>query len=217
MRKILIVGAGQSGLQLALGLQDRGYQVTVISDRTAEELRAGHVMSTQCMFDTALGHERDLGLNLWDAETPRVRGVGVSVAARDGGRAVDWVGRLDASAQSVDQRIKMAAWLEIFAERGGHVVVHPVTVSDLEWYGQRYDLVLLAAGKGPLAAMFARDRARSPYDRPMRSLAVAYVHGLGPRPEHDFAAVRCNLVPGVGELFVMPALTVSGPCDILFV
>jgi hypothetical protein len=28
--------------------------------------------------------------------------------------------------------------------------------------------------------------------------------------------VRCNLVPGVGELIVIPALTTTGPCDILF-
>ncbi|MFC5890718.1 MULTISPECIES: styrene monooxygenase/indole monooxygenase family protein [Kitasatospora] len=33
---------------------------------------------------------------------------------------------------------------------------------------------------------------------------MSYVHGLAPRPEHDFEAVRCNAVPGVGEQFVMP-------------
>ncbi|WP_436773215.1 styrene monooxygenase/indole monooxygenase family protein [Yinghuangia sp. YIM S09857] len=216
MRKILVVGAGQAGLMLALGLQDRGYEVTIVSDRTADEIRGGRVMSTQCMFGTALAHERDFGLGLWDGTAPDVLGLGVSVAGPDGRRLVDWVGRLDAHAHSVDQRVKMAAWLELFAERGGSVVVHPVGVADLEWYADRFDLVLLAAGKGPLAGMFDRDPARSPYTRPMRSLAVSYVHGLGPRPEHDFPAVRCNLVPGVGELFVIPALTLSGPCDILF-
>ncbi|MCF2531410.1 styrene monooxygenase/indole monooxygenase family protein [Yinghuangia soli] len=216
MRKVLIVGAGQAGLMLALGLQSRGYEVTVVSDRTAEEIRTGRVLSTQCMFGKALAHERDLGLNLWDDRAPRVDGLGVSVAGPDGSRPIDWVGHLDAPAQSVDQRVKMAAWLDLFTGRGGNLVVHPVSVSDLDWYAGRYDLVLLAAGKGPLAGMFDRDPARSPYDKPMRSLAVAYVEGLAPRPEHDFPAVRCNLVPGVGELFVMPALTLSGPCDIFF-
>ena len=56
MRKILIVGAGQAGLQLALGLQSKGYEVTLMSNRTADEIRNGRVMSTQCMFDTALQH-----------------------------------------------------------------------------------------------------------------------------------------------------------------
>lgn len=81
MRKILVVGAGQSGLQLALGLQSQGYEVTLMSNRTADEIRSGRVMSTQCMFHTALQHERDLGINFWETRAPRIEGVGVSVAA----------------------------------------------------------------------------------------------------------------------------------------
>lgn len=229
MRKILIVGAGQSGLQLALGLQGRGYEITLMSNRTADEIRTGRVMSTQCMFPTALRHERDLGLNFWEERAPRIEGLGVSIAAPDApggaweadagswGRAVDWVAKLDGYAQSVDQRLKMAGWLDTFAQRGGRLVIHGATLSDLDYFSHQYDLVLVAAGKGELVSMFARDAARSPYDTPQRALAVAYVHGLQPRAEHpDFDAVRCNLVPGVGELFVMPTLTTSGRADILF-
>ncbi|AGP55027.1 styrene monooxygenase/indole monooxygenase family protein [Streptomyces rapamycinicus] len=221
MRKILIVGAGQSGLQLALGLQSQGYELTLMSNRTADEIRGGRVMSTQCMFHTALGHERDLELNFWEERAPRAWGLGVSVAGppAPGGhpRVIDWVGRLDGYAQSVDQRIKMAGWMETFEQRGGQVVIHGAAVSDLDVLDRKYDLVLVAAGKGELVSLFGRDAARSPYDTPRRALAVAYVHGLGPRPEHpDVDAVRCNLVPGVGELFVMPALTTSGRADILF-
>ncbi|MEV0849225.1 styrene monooxygenase/indole monooxygenase family protein [Streptomyces sp. NPDC049954] len=217
MRKILVVGAGQSGLQLALGLQSNGYEVTLMSNRTADEIRSGRVMSTQCMFHTALQHERDLQLNFWESQAPRIEGLGVSVAAPDSSRAVDWVGRLDGYAQSVDQRVKMAGWMETFAQRGGQLVIHGAAVSDLDYFARTYDLVLVSAGKGELVSMFERDASRSPYEAPQRALAVAYVHGLGPRPEHpEFDAVRCNLVPGVGELFVMPTLTTSGRADILF-
>ncbi|NLU67160.1 styrene monooxygenase/indole monooxygenase family protein [Streptomyces sp. HNM0574] len=217
MRKILIVGAGQAGLQLALGLQSHGYEVTVMSNRTADEIRGGRVMSTQCMFHTALQHERDNRINFWEGQAPRIEGLGVSVAGPDGSRAVDWLGRLDGIAQSVDQRVKMAGWMETFAQRGGQLVIHGAAVSDLDFFARRYDLVLVAAGKGELVSMFERDAERSPYDAPQRALAVSYVHGLGPRPEHPGTeAVRCNLVPGVGELFVMPTLTTSGRADILF-
>ncbi|MFI6942346.1 styrene monooxygenase/indole monooxygenase family protein [Streptomyces sp. NPDC050418] len=217
MRKILIVGAGQSGLQLALGLQSQGYEVTVMSNRTADEIRAGRVMSTQCMFHTALQHERDLSLNFWESQAPRIEGLGVSVAGPESQRVIDWVGRLDGHAQSVDQRVKFAGWMETFAQRGGQLVIHGAAVSDLDYFSRTYDLVLVAAGKGELVSMFGRDAARSPYAEPQRALAVSYVHGLGTRPEHpDFDAVRCNLVPGVGELFVMPTFTTSGRADILF-
>lgn len=224
MRKILVIGAGQSGLQLALGLQSQGYEVTLMSNRTADEIRAGRVMSTQCMFHTALQHERDLQINFWESQAPRIEGLGVSVAApgshespEGSQRAIDWVGKLDGHAQSVDQRVKMAGWMETFAQRGGQLVIHGAAVSDLDFFASRYDLTLVSAGKGELVSMFGRDASRSPYDTPQRALAVSYVHGMGPRPEHpDFEAVRCNLVPGVGELFVMPTYTTSGRADILF-
>ncbi|MEU8772880.1 styrene monooxygenase/indole monooxygenase family protein [Streptomyces sp. NPDC048606] len=217
MRRILVVGAGQSGLQLALGLQAKDYEVTLMSNRTADEIRTGRVMSTQVMFDSALRHERDLRLNFWERQAPSIRGLGFSVAAPDGSRAVDWLGRLKGPAQSVDQRLKMAGWLDVFTQRGGQLVIHGASVADLDYFSRTYDLVLVAAGKGELVSLFDRDAARSPYAAPQRALAVSYVRGLRPRPEHpDAETVRCNLVPGVGELFVMPTLTTSGRADILF-
>jgi len=215
--RILIVGAGQSGLQLALGLQSAGHEVTVMTARTSEEIRGGRVMSTQCMFGHALDTERRLGIDLWADSGHRIDGLGVSVPAPDGSRAIDWLGRLDQYAQSVDQRVKMSAWLDLFEENGGTVVVNAATVSDLDRLAPLYDLTLVAAGKGEITALFDRDPARSTYDAPQRALAIAYVHGLAPRPEHpDIDGVRLNMVPGLGELIMIPAYTVSGLCDILF-
>ena len=73
MSKILIVGAGQAGLQLGLGLLSAGHEVTVVSNRPPQDIRDGKVMSSQCMFDAALQHERDLGLAFWEKECPRGR------------------------------------------------------------------------------------------------------------------------------------------------
>ncbi|NGN63269.1 FAD-binding oxidoreductase [Streptomyces sp. A7024] len=217
MRKILIVGAGHAGLQLALGLQGRGYDVTLITARTADEIRGGRILSTQCMFGTALGHERALGLDFWAGQAPQVGGIGVSVAGPEGQRVIDWLGKLDAPAESVDQRVKVAGWLEKFAERGGRVEVGEATTDELAKRAADYDLVLAASGRGGLGGLFERDPERSPYGAPQRALSVAYVHGLQPRPEHpDVHAVRCNLVPGAGELFVIPGLAPTGPCHMLF-
>ncbi|MDT3440415.1 styrene monooxygenase/indole monooxygenase family protein [Pseudofrankia sp. BMG5.37] len=217
MRKVLVVGAGQSGLQLALMLQEREYDVTVMSARTPEEIRGGRVMSTQAMFHSSLQHERDHGLNLWEKDAVRIEGLGVSVAAPDGGRALDWFGRLDDYGQSIDQRVKMAGWAELFEQRGGKLLIHGVTTADLNSLTSLYDLVVVAAGKGELVQLFDRNPERSPFTSPQRALSLAYVHGLAPRPEHpDHPGVRFNIVPGVGELFMIPGYTTSGNCDILF-
>ncbi len=65
MRKIVIVGGGQSGLQLGLGLLQNNYEVTVVSNRTPEQILSGRVTSSQFMFHDSLQNERDLGINFF--------------------------------------------------------------------------------------------------------------------------------------------------------
>jgi hypothetical protein len=217
-RKILIVGAGQSGLQLALGLQQHDYDVTVMSARTPDEIRGGRVMSTQAMFYPALQRERDLGLNFWEDDTPSYDWHLYTFRAAGGDLVLDYPGRFRHYAQSLDQRVKMSAWLEEFENRGGRVVIHGVTVSDLDRLAPRYDLAIVAAGKGELVSMFARNPARSPYAEPQRSLAVAYVNGMEPRRDYpETRSASINFVAGLGEIYVLPALTTSGTCDIVLV
>jgi 2-polyprenyl-6-methoxyphenol hydroxylase-like FAD-dependent oxidoreductase len=212
---ILIVGGGQAGLQLALGLLQEDHDVTVVSNRTPEEIRTGRVMSSQCMFDAALQTERDLGLDDWEEECPPVEGISLAVPAPDGGggKVIDWASRLDRPAQSVDQRVKMPGWMERLEREGGRLLIHDVGVEDLGEYTQEHDLVVVAAGKGEIVRLFERDPERSPYDRPMRALALTYVTGMTPRPE--YSAVAFNLIPTVGEYFVFPALTTTGACEIM--
>ena len=47
MAKIAIVGAGQAGLHLGIGLLMSGHQVTMLSNRTGEQIAAGPVISSQ--------------------------------------------------------------------------------------------------------------------------------------------------------------------------
>lgn len=216
MRKITIVGGGQSGLQLALGLLKNGYKVRVVQNRTAEEIRDGRVLSSQCMFGEAVQNERDLGIDFWTYEIcPPVEGISFAVPdpERPGEKVIDWAGRLDRNAYSVDQRVKMPAWLAEFERLGGQLVIKEAGISDLELYAREDDLVLVASGKGDVGRLFERDAQKSPFDKPMRALALTYVTGMTPRPDHT--AVCFNLIPGVGEYFVFPALTTTGPCEIM--
>jgi len=215
MAKITIIGGGQSGLQLGVGLLQSGYDVTVVSDRTPEQIRDGRVTSSQCMFANALDHERAVGLDFWEDTCPPVEGIALAVPHPEipGAKVIDWGARLDRIAQSVDQRVKFPRFMEHFAASGGELVFHEAGLDDLERYAAESDLVVVAAGKGEIARFFERDAVRSQFDQPMRALALTYVTGMTPRPE--FSAVCFNLVPGVGEYFVFPALTTSGPCEIM--
>lgn len=213
MRTIAIIGAGQAGLQLALGLQRHGYRVTMVSDRTADELWNGPIMSTQCMFADALEHERALGLNLWDDECPPIAGMAISVAGPGGAQALSWRAELDQPAQSVDQRVKMAAWLRLFVHRGGQLWHRHVTVADLEELTAAHELVVVASGKGLVRDLFPINPEHTPYAAPQRVLGLVAVRGYEPLGPAD--GVALTLIPGAGEYFAIPGMTTSGPCHYL--
>jgi hypothetical protein len=214
MRKVTIVGGGQAGMQLGIGLRQKGHEVRVVSNRTPDDIRTGKVLSSQCMFDDALQSERDLSINFWERECPNVDGIGVILPASDGsGKALDWAYKLDQPAQAVDQRVKIPGWMNHFETIGGELVIHEATVDDLERYSRDSDLVIVASGKGDIGRLFERDVARSPFDKPARALALTYLTGM--TPYEPFSRVSFNLVPGIGEYFVFPALTTTGACEIM--
>jgi hypothetical protein len=215
MRKIAIVGAGQAGLQLALGLQKHGYDVTVLSNRTSDEIRAGKVTSSQIMFDRAMQTERDLGIDLWQDKTPQVTKLGITVGSPivRSMRIIDWSAEFNRPAQSVDQRVKASGWLDLFVSRGGKLRIVDAGLSDLEDLGRTHDLVVVAAGKGDIVKHFERDPARSAFDKPQRILGLFYVNGMAPNSDAGRGCI--DVAPAVGEYVTFPALTTSGPCDIM--
>jgi len=215
MRKFTIVGGGQSGLMVAIGLLKAGHQVRVVQNRTGAEIAAGKVLSSQCMFSNSVQHERDLGLDFWSDSCPPVEGINFMVPnpEKPGEKLIDWTGKLDHKAYAVDQRVKMPRWLEEFQKLGGQLVIKDAGIAELETYAREDDLVIVASGKGEIGQLFTRDAARSLYDKPQRALALTYVKGMTPREPHS--AVEFNLIPGVGEYFVFPSLTTTGPCEIM--
>ncbi|MBF6231480.1 flavin reductase [Nocardia farcinica] len=205
-RRIAIVGAGQAGALVALGLRRHGCAVTLIGDRDPDQVRAGGVLSSQCLFGSAvrvLDRIVDGGLAAppIDRLALTVDGVGTVVSG------------FEAPAQSVDQRVACAALIEDFVAAGGDFRVADIDPAGLDVLAGHHDLTIVATGTGDLGRMFVRDAVRSPYDRPQRALAVAYVHGL--LPDETGAELTITVAPGVGELITLPALTTTGPCSIL--
>ncbi|GHD16290.1 styrene monooxygenase/indole monooxygenase family protein [Nocardiopsis kunsanensis] len=216
MRKILVVGAGQSGLQLALGLVAEDYDVTIATLAGPEEVLAGGVRSTQCLFGPALRRERRHGLALWDGRATGIEGVGVRVA--DPGSTdpdLSWLGRLEEPAQSVDQRVKMSAWMRLFDRNGGTLLRRRVTPGELAETARDYDLVIVAAGREALAELFPRDEGRSAFRTPQRRITLAYVTGAEDDPRGPVLD-RTSII-GAGEVFTLPTHSVAGPCHALMV
>src|SRR5260370_6660481 len=100
-----------------------------------------------------------------------------------------------------------------FEQGGGRLVINEATLADLDSLSREHDLVIVAAGKGEIASLFTRDLEKSPFHSPQRALALAYVRC--PRRQETPSTLAFHLLRGVGEYFVFPALTTSGPCEIM--
>ncbi|HEX6247601.1 MAG TPA: flavin reductase [Nocardioidaceae bacterium] len=207
---IAIVGAGPAGTMLALGLLQEGRQVTLVSARSAEEIRSGPVMSSQVTFESALEVETALGVTRLLPVSPPLRRMEYDVRRLDGSTAAFTV-PLGRPAHSVDLRLKIPALMEEIERLGGKVVVRNAGVDDLEDLAATHDLVVVSTGRGGMAGLFEDDPARSPYSEPQRTIALTYLRDVAPA---DGPALRYHAVEGVGECFTCPGLGVDGPCDI---
>lgn len=211
MRRVLVVGAGQGALALALPLQRQGHEVTIVTDRTAEQVRRGRPMSTQLQFGASLAVERAWGMDVWQQVTPPIRTLNVTRTTDSGAPLLSMSGQLEQPASAVDQRIKFSTWLTMFEEAGGRLIVVPAESLHAERIEalcaqERPDLVVVAASRGPLAELFARDPQRSPRSSPARQLALVYLAGAA----HTAATSWTTGIPGVGEAFHVPILSEAG-------
>jgi hypothetical protein len=219
VRKVAIVGAGQAGLVLAHLLRARRHQVTIVTNKRPEQVFAGRILSNQCMWDDALQIERDLGLALWDEACPPIPGFAVSVLEPDGRPRHAFTAGLSQPGQSVDQRLKFSRWMTAFTDRGGAIDYVDVDLDVLEALAATHDLVVVATGRGrgAMKGFFAADEARSISRRPERIGGSIYVTGRTPDDRDGPELERWVVIPGVGELWIIPALTVRGPGHIICV
>ena len=212
VRKITIIGAGHAGLQLGTGLLKAGHAVVIVTNRSADEVRSGRITSSQSMYNMAVGIERDFGMAFWDEHCPPIEGMHIRAGLDADRIMVDFRMRMPPG-QSVDQRLKFPRWMEEFERLGGRLRIEDTNLDRLEEIAASSDLTIVAAGKGEIGKLFARDAARCTFDAPQRITALTYLHGV--RPREDFGAININVHPGAGEMVHFPALTLSGACDIV--
>ena len=207
MRKIAIIGSGTSGMFAAHALLQKGYDVTVYSDRTADDwLNKSAPTGTAYLYECNIMLEREIGIDHWYDGSFQGDGVHLDFQPSRGDERLIVTGDFEGHGAAIDIRTRVARWMNDFEDQGGTLDIGTVTVEQLDKIATANDLTLLAAGKGDVSAVIPRDPERSVYDKPQRLLCMGIVEGV----EHpaagrvDMNAVQFNFFGDAGEYFWVP-------------
>lgn len=209
MTSIGIIGAGVAGLHLGLHLRGQDIDVTIYTNRTAEQVADGRVMNSVAHMSATIDIERELGVGEWphtDAE--------YSYHHHYNGWGDDrrFSGKFEKPARVIDYRIYLPRLMAEFDARGGRTVINDLSVADIEALTDVHDLVVVSTGKGEIGALFPRREDKSPFTSPQRKLAVGFWKGVAPR---DPRGVEISVAPPGGELLAIPMWSFSGPVHAL--
>ncbi|MEV4109146.1 styrene monooxygenase/indole monooxygenase family protein [Nonomuraea sp. NPDC049695] len=211
MAGIGIVGAGISGLTLALRLQQLGIDATLYVEADADAMRSGRLPNTVSRMGHTLARERELGIGHY--RDPRCL-MGSARLSIKGDPPLEFVGRISEPFHAVDFRLLLPAYLDDFTGRGGEVVVTGAApdAAQVDRWSREHELMVVAAGRRSVAELFPRDPARSPFDRPQRVLTAGLYGGLDLGPMFSY-----NISPGCGEILRMPMMTRQGVASAVLV
>jgi 2-polyprenyl-6-methoxyphenol hydroxylase-like FAD-dependent oxidoreductase len=209
MTSIGIIGAGVSGLHLALYLQRHDVPHTLYTDRSAEQLADGRLLNTVAHHHHTLERERELGVDHWDAGE---YGYGVHHHAITGlPQPVRFRGDFDHPSLVIDYRLYLPALMEDYQQRGGELVIGPVDPAAAERISRDHDLVVIAAGR-TFSGMFAALPEKSPYQQPQRRISAGIYHGV---TYSEPTGVGVHMSLGHGELLELPINSREGPATAL--
>lgn len=204
MTSIGIVGAGVAGLHLGLHLLQQNLDVTIYTNRTAEEVANGRILNSVAHMSATIDIERELGIADWpgtDAEYSWHHHY------NGWGEERRYSGSFEKPARILDYRIYLPRLMGEFEARGGQLDIRDLSVADIEHLTEIFDLVVVSTGKGEIGALFPRREDKSPYTSPQRKLAVGFWKGVAPREPRG---VEISVAPPAGELLVLPMWSFSG-------
>jgi 2-polyprenyl-6-methoxyphenol hydroxylase-like FAD-dependent oxidoreductase len=208
-RHIGIVGAGIAGLHLALYLQKHGVDATLITDRAPEDYRNIRLLNTVAHHHVTIAREDYLGVNHWKDPKDHYY---YHDHAFNFPEPIKFRGHFSKASRAVDYRIYLPALMEDFQRRGGKIEYRRIEESDIGPLVARFDLLVVAAGKGPLGQLFAYRPEQTPYSQPQRRLCVGLYTGVR---QPDPMNVTLSVSPGHGEMIVIPTITFSGVANAL--
>ncbi|WHY32202.1 styrene monooxygenase [Cytobacillus firmus] len=206
-KKICIIGSGTAGLQLAYSLKEE-FDVTVIHSNSSDKIRNGRIMSTQVHFGSTRTRENRFKMPKWEDRT-LLKSIHMTI-----GNQKLFVGKLKEPALSVDQRFYFSHCLKDLENQGVSFRLLRVNKDQIESLADEFDLTIDCSGKsGPLFP-FPIEKQLSPIQVPQRKCIVGYFLGVKP---NDPPGISVTVLPEIGEMFEIPAMTEQGPVTILFI
>lgn len=206
-RRICIIGSGEAGLHLAYALKD-DFDITVMERKSPDQFKNGRIMSTQVHFGPTRIREKRFKMPNWE-DQPLIESIHITI-----GNEKLFVGKLQEPALSVDQRLYYSYSINDLIEKGVSFRFEKVDKEGLDILLEKYDLIIDCTGKnGPLFP-FPTEESLTPFQTPQRKCIVGYFEGI---KANNPLGVSVTVLPELGEMFEIPALTEQGPVTILFI
>jgi len=208
-KRIGIIGAGVAGLHLGLYLRQHDVDVTIVSDRTGDQIAKARLPNTAAHFAVTIEREKMLGVDHWTSPEFHYTCHNHSFG---GPQRLEFRGDFTRPSRAVDHRVYLPKLMEDFEARGGSIEVRAIDALDLAGLAQRFNLLVVASGRGALAQTFERLADGSPYERPQRQLLAALLSGVR---RTDPVGATLSVSPGHGELIDIPILAFGGMASAL--
>jgi len=164
------------------------------------------LLNTVAHHHTTIQRESALGVNHWQDMNEHYHYHDHWLNIPEPG-PLHFQGTFDKPSRAVDYRIYLPTLMQDFMRRGGNIEYRTIAEDDIKPLADRFDLLVVAVGKGPLGAMFEHEPLETPFKQPQRRLSVGLYTGV---ENTDPKNVTISLTPGKGELLVIPTLTFEG-------
>ena len=116
-----IVGAGVAGLHLGLFLREHDVEVTIYTDRSADDVAGGRLLNTVAHHHHTLERERALGVHHWDASEYGYVCHQHCVVGPP--QPLRFRGDFDAPSSIIDYRLYLPRLMADYEDRGGELEI----------------------------------------------------------------------------------------------